>query len=173
MKQNHWAWFFSLGIVLIIMGLLAMVFETSATLGSVIALGALITVAGIAQVALAFRVLGTGHIILLLLVGMLDIVVGIMLMQHPIAGALITTLLLAALLVFSGIYRCIAALWLRFPHYGWAVFSALASFLLGILLWAQWPFSATWFLGFAVGLNFFLAGIAWSATAWKLRTVSL
>ncbi len=125
MKQHHWAWFFSLGIALIIMGLLAMIFETSATLGSVVAL-----------------------------------------------GALITTLLLAALLVFGGIYRSIAALWLRFPHYGWAVFSALASFLLGVLLWAQWPFSATWFLGFAVGLNFFLAGIAWSASAWKLRTIS-
>ena len=170
MTNNYWGWYFALGIAQIVVGILAVVYETSATLASVVALGVLVAIAGIAQVLLAFRVMGTGHVILLLLVGVLDIVVGVMLMQHPVAGALITTLLLAALFVFSGIYRFVAALWLKFPHYGWVAFSAAVTLVLGVLLWAQWPFSATWFLGFAVGLNFMLAGAAWSATAWKLRS---
>jgi len=172
MTHGHWGWYLALGIALIALGILAIVDETTATLASVVALGALVAVAGAAQLILAFRTMGAGHIILLLLVGVLDIVVGLMLVQNAAAGALVTTLLLAALFVFGGLYRCVAALWLRFPHYGWVVFSGAVTFLLGMLLWAQWPFSATWFLGFAIGINFVFAGSAWTAMAWKLRSLA-
>jgi uncharacterized membrane protein HdeD (DUF308 family) len=104
------------------------------------------------------------------LVGALDIIVGLMLLQHPTAGALTITLLLGALFVFSGIYRFVAALWLQFPYYGWAAFSGLVSLVLGVLLWMQWPISGFWFIGFAVGVNFIFAGIAWSSLALKLKT---
>jgi uncharacterized membrane protein HdeD (DUF308 family) len=36
-------------------------------------------------------------------------------------------------------------------------------------LWAQWPISAVWFPGFAVGVNFIFAGIAWAAMGLRLR----
>jgi uncharacterized membrane protein HdeD (DUF308 family) len=84
-------------------------------------------------------------------------------------GALTLTLLLAALFVFGGIFRFITALWLQLPNYGWVAVSAVITFILGVLLWLQWPFSATWFIGFAVGVNFIVAGIAWLALALQLR----
>ena len=68
---------------------------------------------------------------------------------------------LAALFVFGGIFRFVSALWLKFPHFGSMAFSGIISFILGILLWIQWPYSAFSFIGFVVGLNFIFAGVAW------------
>jgi uncharacterized membrane protein HdeD (DUF308 family) len=114
---------------------------------------------------------GAGHVILLLLVGFLDIIVGFALLQHPAIGALAITLLLAALFLFGGIFRFVSALWLQFPSYGWVAASGVISFILGVLLWMQWPVSAFWFIGFAVGLNFIFAGIAWTALSLKLKSL--
>jgi uncharacterized membrane protein HdeD (DUF308 family) len=166
-----WGWYLALGIFLIAAGVYAVMEGTAATLASVIVIGAVIFVAGIAQLVGAFMSRGAGHIILLLLVGVLDVIVGIMLMQHPGIGALTLTLFLAVLFVFGGIFRFTTALMLRFPHFGWSAISGVISVVLGVLLWIQWPFSAAWFIGFAVGLNFIFAGLMWSTMAWKLRSL--
>jgi uncharacterized membrane protein HdeD (DUF308 family) len=163
--------YLALGIALILLGFYAIWAETFATLASVIALGAVLVVAGIAQLVGAFMARGAGHVILLLLAGALDIIVGLMLLQHPIAGALTITLLLAVLLVFGGAFRFVSALWLQFPQYGWVAASGAISFILGVLLWLQWPVSAFWFIGFVVGLNFIFAGMAWSSMALKLKAL--
>jgi uncharacterized membrane protein HdeD (DUF308 family) len=170
-SQAHrlWGWYVALGIVLILVGIYAIWAEMVATLALVVVLGVVLLIAGVAQIVSAFAARGAGHVILLLLVGALDIVVGLMLWGHPLIGALTITLLLAALFVFGGIFRFVSALWLQFPHYGWAAFSGVISFILGILLWTQWPYSALWFIGFVVGLNFIFSGVSWSMMGWKLR----
>jgi uncharacterized membrane protein HdeD (DUF308 family) len=169
--HKAWGWYMALGVILVLTGIYAIYAGEAATLASVIVLGLVLTIAGVAQVIGAFMARGAGHVILALLVGVLDIVVGIMLLQHPGIGALTITLLLAALFVFGGIYRFVAALWLQFPQYGWVALSGVVSFILGVLLWAQWPLSATWFIGFAVGVNFIFSGVAWAGLAWRLKTV--
>jgi uncharacterized membrane protein HdeD (DUF308 family) len=168
--QKAWGWYLALGIVLILTGVYAIYAGEAATIASVIVLGVVLTIAGIAQTIGAFMARGAGHVILALLVGILDIVVGLLLLQHPAVGALTVTLLLAALFVFGGIYRFVMALWLQFPQYGWVALSGGLSFILGLLLWFQWPSSAAWFLGFVVGLNFIFAGVMWSAVALRLRS---
>jgi uncharacterized membrane protein HdeD (DUF308 family) len=167
--KQHWGWYMAVGVALIVVGVLAIFSEAAATFASITVLGAFIFIAGIMQIAGAFATRGAGHVILLLLVGVLDIIVGLMLWQHPVAGALTITLLLAALLVFGGIFRFVSALWLRFPQYGMAAVSGVITFILGVLLWAQWPSSGLWFIGFAVGLNFIFVGLAWSSMALKLK----
>lgn len=171
-REAHraWGWYVALGIALILVGVYAIMSGTAATIASVIVLGAVVFVAGIAQIVGAFMARGAGHVILLLLVGILDVVVGLMLVEHPGAGALTVTLLLAVLFTFSGIYRFVAALWLQFPQYGWVALSALLSVAVGVLLWIEWPFSSSWFIGFAVGVNFVVAGIAWSIVGWRLKS---
>jgi len=164
-----WGWYVALGIALILLGVYALWAETFATLASVVALGVVLVIAGVAQLIGAFMARGAGHVILLLLGGALEIIVGLMLLQHPVAGALTITLLLAAVFVFGGVFRFISALWLQFPHYGWVAASGAVSFILGVLLWMQWPISAFWFIGFAVGLNFIFAGVAWASLGWKLK----
>lgn len=172
-QQAHkmWGWYFALGIALAVLGAYCVYAETAATVASVIVIGVVLMLAGIVQLAAAVMARGAGHVILLLLVGALDIIVGLILVEHPEFGALTITLFLAVLLVFSGIYRFVAALWLQFPHYGWVAFSGLVSLALGILLWVQWPISALWFIGLAVGVNLIFAGLTWSSLALKLKNV--
>ena len=172
-QQAHkmWGWYLALGIVLIIVGVYAIINDVAASFVSVVVLGVLLLLAGVAQLIGAFMARSAGHVVLLLLVGALDIIVGWILIQHPEFGAVVLTLFLSVLFVFGGIFRFVAALWLQFPHYGWVAFSALITLALGVLLWASWPFSGLWFIGIAVGVNFIFAGLAWSTMAWKLRTI--
>jgi uncharacterized membrane protein HdeD (DUF308 family) len=106
------------------------------------------------------------------MIGALDVIVGLMLIEYPLVGALTITLLLAALFVFGGLFRFVSALWLQFPHYGWIALGGVVSVVLGVLLWTQWPVSALWFIGFVVGLNFVFAGFSWSMMAWRLRAAA-
>ena len=171
--QKAWGWYLALGIILILTGIYAIYAGEAATLAAVIVLGAVLTVAGIAQVIGAFMARGAGHVILTLLVGILDIIVGLLLLQHPGIGALSITLLLAALFVFGGIYRIVMALWLQFPQYGWVALSGALSFIVGVLLWFQWPTSAAWLIGFLVGINLIFAGAMWCGLALMLRNMKL
>lgn len=170
--HRMWGWYLALGVVLMALGVYAIMAGTAATLASVIALGAVVFVAGIFQLIAAFMARDAGHVFLLLLVGALDLIVGIMLIQHPGIGALTLTLLFAALFVFGGLFRFIAALVLRLPHYGWAALSGLVSLVLGLLIWTEWPISAAWFIGLAVGINFIFAGATWAGIAWRLKAPS-
>lgn len=170
--QTHkmWGWYLALGIAMIALGVYALIYGTAATLASIVVLGAVCLTAGIVKLLTAFQARGAGHVFLVLLFGALDIIVGWMLMQHAVAGALVVTLLLATLFIFEGIYGFIAALWLQFPQYGWVAFSGVVSVVLGILLWAAWPISAAWFIGFAVGVNLIFAGVTWSGLALQLKS---
>jgi uncharacterized membrane protein HdeD (DUF308 family) len=167
--RKNWGWYLALGILLILVGFYAIWAGEAATIASIIVLGIVLLIAGVGQLIGAFMMRGAGHIILALLVGVLDIVVGLILIGHPTLGALTITLFLAVLFVFAGIFRFVSALWLQYPQYGWAAASGFVTFLLGVLLWAQWPISAVWFPGFAVGVNFIFAGVAWAAMALRLK----
>ena len=167
--HKEWGWFLAMGIALTILGIAAIAYQTTSTMASVITLGLIVIIAGVVQLFMAFQARGAGHVVLYLLIGALDLVVGFVLVRDPAAGALAVTLVLSVYLMFGGIFRTIYALWAQFPQYGWAVLSGLITLLLGVLLFAQWPVSAIWFLGFAVGLNLIFLGVSWSMLAFKLK----
>jgi uncharacterized membrane protein HdeD (DUF308 family) len=169
--HKDWGWFMALGISLIVLGVLAIIYESQATYASITALGIIIVIAGIVQIVALFQSRNAGHIILYLLFGALELFVGFSLIRYPLAGTLTVTLVLAVYLIFVGIFRFVYALWAQFPQYGWAAFSGVVSFILGVLLWMQWPYSALWFIGFAVGLSFIFAGIAWAGFSLKLKAL--
>lgn len=170
--RKEWGWFLALGLALIALGIFAIVYDTTATYATAFALGLLLFIAGILQLAMVFRAHGAGHVILFLFFGALEIVVGSVLMKSPAAGALAITLVLAVYFMFSGLMRIIYSLWLQFPQYGWSVFTGLISVALGVILWAEWPVSGMWFLGIAVGVNFIFSGVLWSALALQLKSAT-
>jgi uncharacterized membrane protein HdeD (DUF308 family) len=65
-----------------------------------------------------------------------------------------------------GALRTVAAFRLKFPNWGWALFDGLVTLALGILLWADWPWSRIWFIGLAVGISLVLRG--WSYVMFAL-----
>ena len=167
--RRKWKWFLLLGIGLILLGTLALALIPAATLGTVLALGWIMIVVGVLELAHVFRVHRWkgmwGHLI----AGILGVFTGLLVITHPLGGALAWTLLFAAMLDVFGAFRLVGALMLRFPHWGWAVFDGSLSIVCGLILWAEWPWSGFWFLGLAVGITLLFRGWTYLMLAFALR----
>lgn len=156
--HKSWGWFLALGILLAVLGGIALTFIPAATLGSVLVLGWLMFASGILEGIYAFHARRWGGVLLHVLGAVLGIMVGLLVVTHPVAGALVWTMLFAAYFTVIGMFRTVAAIHLRFHRWGWAVFDGVVTLVLGVLLWASWPVSATWFLGFALGIALLVRG---------------
>lgn len=164
--QRRWGWFFAFGLGLIVLGVAALAFMPAATLGSVLALGWLMFLGGVIEAVYAFHTRSWGGVLLHLLAAVLGILVGLLIVTHPVVGALGWTLLFASYFTVMGLFRTIAAIHLRYQVWGWAVFDGLVTLALGFLLWAAWPVSALWFLGLALGITLILRG--WTTVMFAL-----
>jgi len=167
--RHRWGWFLALGILLLILGTIAFFTVPVATLATVIALGWVLVVSGIIEAIHAFRVRRWGGVVLHLIAGILGVLVGLLIVTHPVAGALVWTLLFASFFTAIGLFRLIAAASVKYPNWGWAVFDGIVTFLLGILLWVQWPWSGFWFLGLALGISLTLRGWTYVMFAFSIR----
>ena len=159
--QRQWKWFLVLGIVLIVLGTLALVASVAVTIISVLFFGVLFIISGIFQAVQAFRTRQWKGFFLHSLAGVLDLVVGLLLVTHPTAGALALTLLLAAFFLVGGLFRIVTAFTVRFPNWGWTVLGGLVSLFLGILLGMEWPQSGLWFIGMCIGIDMVFNGWGW------------
>ena len=169
--RHRWGWLLTLGIVMVFLGTVALFVIPAATLGTVLVLGWLLVISGIIEAVQAFRVRRWGGMFLHLIGGILGILVGLLVVTHPVAGALAWTMLFASFFTVIGIFRMVTAIRLKFPNWGWAVFDGAVTLALGILLWVQWPWSALWFLGLAVGVSLILRG--WSYVMFSVAVRNL
>jgi uncharacterized membrane protein HdeD (DUF308 family) len=169
--RHKWGWLLALGISMVFLGTIALFITPAATVGTVLVLGWLLVVSGIVEAIQAFRVRRWGGIFLHLIGGVLGILVGLLVVTHPIAGALALTLLFASFFTVIGLFRLVAAIRLKFPNWGWAAFDGAITLLLGVLLWVDWPGSGVWFLGFAVGISLLLRGWSYVMFAIAVRTL--
>lgn len=164
--RHKWGWLLALGIVMILLGTFALIVTPVATLTSVLILSWILVFSGVAETIYAFRIHRWGGLFLHLIVGLLGIFIGLVAVTHPVAGALAWTLLFASFLTVIGGFRLIASISLKFPHWGWAAFDGAVTLGLGILLWAEWPWSGLWFLGVALGVSLLFRG--WSYVMFSL-----
>jgi uncharacterized membrane protein HdeD (DUF308 family) len=164
--RPRWGWLLVVGILMVALGTIALFIMPAATIGTSLVLGWLLVISGVLEMIHAFRVRRWGGLFLHLIGGVLGILVGLLVVTHPVAGAAAWTLLFASFFTAIGLFRLIAAISLKFPNWGWAVFDGIVTLALGILLWAEWPWSGMWFLGLAVGVSLILRG--WSYVMFAL-----
>lgn len=169
--QHKWGWLLALGISMVILGTVALFIAPAATIGTVLVLGWLLVVSGIVETIQSFSVRKWSGIFLHLIGGILGVLVGLLVVTHPIAGALAWTLLFASFFTVIGLFRLVAAIRLKFPNWGWAAFDGAVTLLLGLMLWIDWPGSGLWFLGFAVGVSLLLRGWSYVMFAIAVRTL--
>lgn len=170
--RRKWRWFLALGIALIVLGIIALSVMPAATLATVMILGWLLVFSGVVEAAHGFHVRGWGGMFLHLAGGILGVLIGLLIVTHPVAGALAWTLLFASFFTVIGLFRMVAAIRLKFPNWGWAVFDGTITLLLGILLWADWPWSGLWFVGLSVGISLLLRGWSSVMLALAVRTLA-
>jgi len=159
--RRYGGWFLVLGIVLIALGVVAILYDVTATQISVVVFGWLLLIGGIIEIVHGFQTHRWGGFFLHLLAGLLFIVAGLLFINNPATAALSLTLFLGAFFLVGGIFEIIGAARIRAPNWGWEVLSGIITAILGILLWAQWPTSGLWFIGFAVGIALIFRGWSW------------
>lgn len=169
--HDSWGWFIALGVALILLGSICILGNVTATLATVLAFGWLLIVGAIVALIQAFQVRSWSGFFLLLLSALLRGFTGYMLVRYPLAGEYGLTLLLCSLFIVGGVFRAFGAGALKFPQWGWAVFSGIVSVGLGAMLLTQLPISSLWFIGMAIGIDFIFDGGSFIALGTALREV--
>jgi len=169
--HRKWGWILLLGIVLICLGMVALLMTPVATVAAVLVLGWLMVASGVIEIVHAFRVYRWGGMLLHVMGGIVGILIGLLIVTNPVAGALAWTLLFASFFSVMGIFHIVAALRLKFANWGWAVFDGVITLGLGILVWAHWPWSGLWFLGISLGVALVLRGWSYVMLALAVRSI--
>jgi len=156
--QRNRGWLFALGIGLFILGVIAIGASALTTILSVFLLGCLLLAGGVVQIAHAFSAHRWSGFFIHLFVGILYAITGLLMTVNPAAAGISITLIMAIFFLAEGTFRIIATLFARFPHWGWQLLSGIVTFLLGMLIWSQWPLSGLSIIGIFVGVSMIFNG---------------
>jgi uncharacterized membrane protein HdeD (DUF308 family) len=165
-----WGWIVALGVVYVIVGLVALGSIVTATAATVLLVGIMMVIAGIAEVFSAFQIRTWGKFTLWLLLGALYIFAGVTTFQNPVLAAVLLTFLLGLALFASGGMRLILAFGMKesTPWILVAVSGAI-TLLLGLVILARWPVSSVYVLGLFLGMDLVIAGASWIGIGLDLR----
>jgi uncharacterized membrane protein HdeD (DUF308 family) len=153
-------WSIFMGALTAAIGALMIIYPLAAATASTVFLGSALIVIAVAQLVFAFTSESVGTFFLKFLLAVLYGIAGIMLIASPLAGVVSLTGLLGIMLIAEGIVEIFIAFGApELPGRGWFVFSAISSFLLGVLILAQWPSSSVWAIGTMVGVGVLINGI--------------
>jgi uncharacterized membrane protein HdeD (DUF308 family) len=166
---KHWFWLLLLGILLILVGLVAIGHAFLATLASVIFLGTLFIVGGVMEIVNAFWARAWRGFWMHLLGGILYAVLGFFLVQQPLESAIAFTLVMAVAFFIGGLFRIVLALVERFHGWGWVLLNGLVTLTLGIMIWRRWPEASFWVIGLFVGIDLVFNGWSWVMVAVAVR----
>jgi uncharacterized membrane protein HdeD (DUF308 family) len=159
----HWKLFLFQGVVMLILGGLAVAEPFLATIAVDIYVGWLFLISGIVGLIAMFSARDVPAFLWTLLTAALSLAVGVMLIWKPAEGAVSLTLVLTAFFIAEGIFQIVASFTYRdvVPgSWGWMLASGFADLLLAAIIIFSWPVSASWTLGLLVGVNLFTSGIA-------------
>ena len=165
-----WGWIVALGIVYLVAGVIALGSVFAATVASVLVVGIMMMIAGVAEVINAFQIKTWGRFFFWLILGILYIVAGFVAWDNPLLTAVWLTLFLGAALVASGIVRIFLGFSMQHGSpWMWVVVSGLITLLLGVIILAHWPVSAVYTLGIFLGVDLVFAGASWISLGLALR----
>jgi uncharacterized membrane protein HdeD (DUF308 family) len=167
--RDKWCWFLALGIAMVVLGTIAIGDAVVATEAATVLFGFLLLAGGIAEIVSAFWAGKWSATLVHMLIGVLYTVVGLMIIDTPVASALQLTLIIAFFLIFGGIFRIVFALHERFTGWGWVMLNGAVSLLLGFLIYKQWPYSGMWIIGLFVGIELIFNGWAWIMLSFGLK----
>ena len=148
------------GIVMIVLGTLAIALPMAAAMTVEILLGILLLAGGVMQLIAACSKESTNRFFTFISAALFGIVGGLLL-ARPWSGILTMTLLLSVFFAVEGIAKIISAFKMRpAKSWGWMAVSGLVTLALGGIIWAAWPGDAIWVIGLIVGIDLLFGGLA-------------
>jgi|SRR5262249_17185750 len=161
------------GVLLIICGILAIGSPFVAAVAVNVVIAWLIVLAGVLHLIVAFQAHSAGSVIWKLLVGLAYVSFGVYLIMHPAIGVASLTLLLASLFLIEGVLDVVLFFQMRsVGGSGWILVDGIVTFVLGLMIYMQWPASSAWALGTLVGVSMIISGLSRVMISLAVRKVA-
>lgn len=171
-KNNRytWEWAIGLGVLLMILGIVAVAAPFSASVSLAWLLGAVMFASGIAQLVHAIRFAGAPGRVGNFLFAALSLIAGILIFRNPIMGAVGVTAVIAFYLLIGGVTKAMLASDI-YPLKGWGtlVLSSLLSIGLGTILLVTFPTTSLFVPGLFFGVDLLFVGASSISFAFALR----
>jgi uncharacterized membrane protein HdeD (DUF308 family) len=170
--REHWVLFLVEGIVLVVLGILAILVPPLATITFTLFLGWLFLISGIMGLITTFWARHAPGFWWSLLSAVLAIAAGIVLLVSPVSGAVSLTLLLIVFFVIEGVVSIMYALEHKKElsgQWAWMLVSGIIDLILAGIILVGLPGTAAWALGLLVGINMLFGGSALIAMALHAR----
>lgn len=171
--RTHWKFFLVEGIVLLIMGAIAVCVPPIATVAAEVFVGWIILLSGVLGLVMTYQTRGSPGFGWSLLSALLGIIVGIVLLAWPLSGVLSLTVMLTIFLALEGmasIMYSMAHRRERTSRWELMLVSGIVDLILAGLILAGLPGTAAWAIGLIVGINMLFGGVALIALALQART---
>jgi uncharacterized membrane protein HdeD (DUF308 family) len=171
--RRHWVLFLIQGIIMVILGVVAIGEPMVASFAVALFAGWLFLFSGVVGLAGVFTARHVPGFWWGLLSALLGIVIGIYLIWRPLAGVVTLTLAVAIYFGAQGICQLIAAIAQRsmLRSWGWVVFGGLVNIVLSVLIISGLPGTAEWTLGLLFGINLLMWGFSLVMTALACRAM--
>jgi len=148
-----------LGLGIMIIGAIALLAPFFTGIATTAMFAVLLLAAGITTLAYLFSAKSAGTGVFQFIVGSIMTYVGGYMLINPTQGLEALTSIVIAYFIVDGIFTLIAGVKLKgIKGWGWIVFSGLSSFILGALLWSQWPVSGMYAIGMLIGIRLMFTG---------------
>jgi uncharacterized membrane protein HdeD (DUF308 family) len=174
--REHWKMFLIEGIVLVILGALAIVVPQIATLAVTILVGWLFLISGIMGLISTFWMRYAPGFWWSLLSAALGVLAGGVLLARPVIGVVSLTYVVIAFFIIEGVATIMFALDHRAQlsgRWGWMLASGIVDLVLAALILAGLPGTAEWAIGLLVGINMLFGGASLIAMALHARTTTV
>jgi uncharacterized membrane protein HdeD (DUF308 family) len=147
------------------------IFSFIATLATVAMFGTFLLAGGVIHLVNAISGRSWRGFFIHLLIGVLYVVVGMVMLNHPLSAAAGLTLMIAAILMVGGILRIVIALLERFHTWPLVLMNGFISLFLGVFIWRHFPESSLLVIGLFVGIDLLFSGWAWVMLALTVRSL--
>ena len=159
--KKHWAWMLSLGIVMVILGVIGLGMTVLFNEIVVMYFGFLLLFGSGVQLMQAFRAEAWKGRVWHVLIALVYIVGGIIAVTEPVIAGMTLALLIAWTLIVIGMLRLFMALQMRGANgWLWTLLGGVLSVVLGVMIINEWPQSGLWVIGLFVAIEILFAG--WS-----------
>jgi uncharacterized membrane protein HdeD (DUF308 family) len=171
--HDHWMLYLVEGVVLLVLGTIAIIIPPLATLAATILFGWLFLISGMVGLVTSFMMRAAPGFWWSLISAALGVLVGGWLLARPVSGAVSLTILLVAFFIIEGAVSIMFALDHKRElsgRWGWMLMSGIVDLVLGAMILAGLPSTAAWAIGVLVGINMVFGGTALIAMALHART---
>lgn len=154
-------WSISLGILLIVLGLLAVATPLAAGVAASLVFGWVILFASATHFTYAWLERGAGAVLWQILIAVIYLFAAVWILFHPVGGVAALTLILAFYIAAEGVLELAVFGAIRgLPGTAWFLVDGIVSLLVAVLILFHWSSSSVWAVGTLVGVSLIMSGIA-------------